>query len=107
MVYSTTLVYPGTIRHLKRGRIDLCKLSQKELKELYDGGCAYVQATEGKPPVEKDIVVEQTPPPKRVVKRKAASKSKPKAVEPSPPEPESIPIADTPPPPEPQTDEAP
>lgn len=61
MRYSSKLQFPGTILHRKRGRIDLCKLDQKTLKELYDDGCEYVALEPGDPPNEQPIVVKRTP----------------------------------------------
>jgi hypothetical protein len=61
MVYKPTLSFPGTILHPKRGRIDLCKLSQKDLEALHTEGCVYIALEPGEPPCEEDIVVKETP----------------------------------------------
>lgn len=86
MTYKCTLKFPGTILHPKRGRIDLCKLSQKELKEFYDAGSAYVELIPGTPPCEKELEANATPKKettrpvksgKKVVKQEPPSSSQP------------------------------
>ena len=77
MRYSSKLQFPGTILHRKRGRIDLCKLDQKTLKELYDDGCEYVAFEDGDPPNEQPIVVKRTPAKKPKTVRKKVDKKKP------------------------------
>jgi hypothetical protein len=90
MTYKCTLKYPGTILHVKRGRIDLCLLSQAELKELHETGCAYIDLVPGNPPCEKPLEAKATP--KRQPDK--AGNSKKKYITPKPP-------------PEPQPEESP
>ena len=61
MKYQCTLRYPGTILHPSRGRIDLSLLSQKDLKELHEAGCDYIELVPGSPPCEKDLEAKATP----------------------------------------------
>ncbi len=56
-----SLAFPGSILHPTRGRIDLHKLNQKKLRELYDEGSTYVALIPGDPPNEQPIVVKSTP----------------------------------------------
>ena len=71
--------------HPSRGRIDLCLLSQKELKELHEAGCAYVDLVSGDPPCEKDLSATATP--KKVNDKPTAGKNKKINNEPPPPPP--------------------
>lgn len=55
------LAFPGSILHPKKGRIDLCKLNQGKLRELYNEGSNYVALVPGDPPNEQSIMVKETP----------------------------------------------
>lgn len=83
MTYRCTLKFPGTILHPKRGRIDLCKLSQKELKEFYEAGSAYIELVPGDPPCEKELEVSATPKKEVAKPNKPAKKSVKKETPPS------------------------
>ena len=63
------LVAPGTIRHNKRGEIDLFRLGQKDLKALYEEGSPYVSVDEASPTVN-----EQPIEPKQIKHTKAPKK---------------------------------
>jgi len=91
MIYVSKLAYPGSIA-TKRGQIDLCKLSQKKLKELYDGGCRYIEIQPGDPPFEGTIEVKKVVP-KKITKTKKTGKTVKKKI--NIPNPESEEIPDT------------
>ncbi len=55
------LAFPGSILHPKKGRIELYKLNQGKLRDLYNEGSKYVALVPGDPPNEQDIEVKSTP----------------------------------------------
>jgi len=89
MIYVSKLAYPGSIA-TKRGQVDLCKLSQKKLKELYDDGCKYIDVKPGDPPFEGPIEAKKVVP-KKPTKAKKTGKSVKEQIKIPDPEPEEIP----------------
>lgn len=55
------LVFPGTILHPKKGKIDLYKADQKTLEEIFLEGSQYIIKSPGDPPDEKPIEVKRIP----------------------------------------------